>query len=416
MWIIFRLLIGVAILVIVEFYFIKRVNLALKHLFPNINAGTLSVLKKIFLIWINLYPSILILFFIYFAITGSYVTAPESRIIDYLFIYPFWIAFIVMIQCGLFFVLFDLLKFVSFYFLKKYKFGLTRLHSTLIFLTTGFFLFYIPIRIIYDYNAVSIRSIEYNAEDLPAELDNFKIAFISDLQADHYTDEDRLSNFINKVNSVNPDLVLIAGDMITSGPKYIQLSARQIGRIKADHGIYSCVGDHDNWAYRNDYQKSIDEITAALAENNVQMIDNDNKVIRINGVAIEITSVTNTYVKMAPRTILDSLSLNNESEFKVFLTHQPRPHLIEVAQKNNYNLFLAGHTHGGQISFVFPFVHLSPTMFETKYIRGDFWFDNPDNIGAGMLMVVTRGLGMSLAPIRYNSTPEVTLIVLRKKR
>jgi predicted MPP superfamily phosphohydrolase len=47
-------------------------------------------------------------------------------------------------------------------------------------------------------------------------------------------------------------------------------------------------------------------------------------------------------------------------------------------------------------------------MLETSYIRGDFWFNN-------MLMIVSRGLGMSLAPVRYNSTPEITLINLAKK-
>jgi predicted MPP superfamily phosphohydrolase len=313
-----------------------------------------------------------------------------------------------MIQCGLFFVALDLLKLISFLFFKKYKIVLVRLHSTLLFLIIGFFLLYIPIRIIYDYNAVSTRITEYKTENLPVELDYFRIAFISDLQADHYTDEGRLSNFVNTVNSLKPDLILIAGDMITTGPKYIEMSANEVGKLKANYGVYSCVGDHDNWAYRNDYQKSINEVTSALNKSNIQMIDNDNKVINVNGADIEITFITNTYVKIVPLIILDSLSVNNGSDFKIFLTHQPRPHLIEAAKKNNYNLFLAGHTHGGQISFVFPFVHISPTMFETKYIRGDFRFGS-------MLMVVTRGLGMSLAPIRYNSTPEATLIVLRNK-
>ena len=45
---------------------------------------------------------------------------------------------------------------------------------------------------------------------------------------------------------------------------------------------------------------------------------------------------------------------------------------------------------------------------ETPYVKGDFNFDN-------MLMIVNRGLGMSIAPLRYNSTPEITLITLRKK-
>ena len=88
---------------------------------------------------------------------------------------------------------------------------------------------------------------------------------------------------------------------------------------------------------------------------------------------------------------------------------------FKAARKNNFDLYLAGHTHGGQISFVFPFVQLTPTLFETTYIQGDFWFDDPDKVGTGMLMIVTRGLGMSIAPLRYNSTPEITLIVLSNK-
>jgi hypothetical protein len=113
-------------------------------------------------------------------------------------------------------------------------------------------------------------------------------------------------------------------------------------------------------------------------------------------------------VETIAENILDSLSSNNNGSFKIFLTHQPQEYLIESAHKNNFNLFLAGHTHGGQVTLVFPFIQLTPTMFETKYIRGDFWFD-------GMLMIINRGLGMSLAPLRYNSTPEITLITLKNK-
>jgi predicted MPP superfamily phosphohydrolase len=138
------------------------------------------------------------------------------------------------------------------------------------------------------------------------------------------------------------------------------------------------------------------------------MIDNDIKIIDVDGAEIAITFVTNTYVETIPEIILDSLSGNNNGSFKIFLTHQPQPFLIESAEKNDFDLFLAGHTHGGQITLVFPFIQLTPTMFETKYIRGDFWFGN-------MLMIINRGLGMSLAPIRYNSTPEITLIVLQNE-
>ena len=139
------------------------------------------------------------------------------------------------------------------------------------------------------------------------------------------------------------------------------------------------------------------------------MIDNSKKDIKVSDSDLCITFITNTYVETIDKKVLDSLTNNNAScDVKIFLTHQPRSYLIDKAVEKDYDLFLAGHTHGGQITLLFPFVYITPTMFETKYIRGNFWFDN-------MLLVVTRGLGMSLAPIRYNSTPEVTLITLKKK-
>ena len=408
MWIIIRLLLGIAILVIVEFYFIKHVNLAIKLFFPTFYEKKFHLVRKIFFIWMNLYPLVLIFIFTYFAITGSYLSAPENRIIDYLIIYPFWTFFVLIIQCCLFFIPLDLIKIFSHLFIKRTRTHLLKIRSALIFLIIVFFILYIPIRVIYDYNEVSIREIKYEKQELPASLDGFRIAFISDIQADHFTDEGRLSNYLNKVNSLNPDLILIAGDLITTGPDYIELSAREVGKLKAKYGVYSCIGDHDNWAYRNDYARSLSEVKSALNYHGVQMIDNQIKTIDVEGTELEISIITATYVEDVPKNILDSLTINNSGSFKIFLVHQPQPELIETAKKNGFDLFLAGHTHGGQITFVFPFIQLTPTMFETSYIRGDFWFDE-------MLMIINRGLGMSLAPLRYNSTPEITLINLVNK-
>ena len=169
------------------------------------------------------------------------------------------------------------------------------------------------------------------------------------------------------------------------------------------------MGDHDNWAYRNNTDKSLRDIKSALEKNNIEMIDNGKKIITIDGSKIEITFVTNNYVHQINRKLLDTLSvISDNPNLKIFLTHQPREFLIDEAKEKNYDLFLAGHTHGGQLTFLFPFYNLSPTLFETKYVRGDFRFGN-------MLAVVTRGLGMSLVPLRLNSTPEVTVIVLQSK-
>jgi predicted MPP superfamily phosphohydrolase len=271
------------------------------------------------------------------------------------------------------------------------------------------FIVYIPIRVIYDFNTVSLRVVEFKKKNLPDELKGFKIAFISDIQADRYTSGRRLERFISKVNSTNPDLVLIARDMITSTPDYINTSAEYVGMLKSKYGIYSCIGDHDNWAYWRENGRSVREITEALKKKNVEMIDNGRRVIHVNNSELNITFVTNTYVERISDKTLDSLTrLDKHYDLNILLTHQPRNKFIDAAIKNKYDLLLNGHTHGGQVTFFFPFYNLSATLIETKYVRGDFYFGN-------MLMIVTRGLGMSLLPLRYNSTPEVTLIILNQK-
>jgi predicted MPP superfamily phosphohydrolase len=271
---------------------------------------------------------------------------------------------------------------------------------------TLFFAVYVPARIIYDYNVVDIRSVNYSKKNLPKELDGFKIAFISDIQADRYTDQKRLTRYIDKINESNPELVLIAGDVITSTPDYIKTAAEYIGKIKSNYGVYSCVGDHDNWAYRQDYIRSLREIKKSLNDYNIEMPDNELRFIDID--SSRITFVTNTYVSDVSETTLKILSGSNKADFKIFLTHQPQEFLINSAATNDYDLFLAGHTHGGQITLLFPFIQLTPTLFETQYIKGDFYFKD-------MLAVVCGGLGMSLAPVRYNSTPEIVIITLRRK-
>ncbi len=409
MWIILRLLIGISLLLAVELYFIKKTNLSVRNLFPKFYQNKYPLIRRIFLIWLNLYPVVLIIIFIYFSISGEYVSSPDNKIIDYLLIYPFWIFFILITQVGLYFLIIDFLKLLLLPYYRKHRDNLLRFQSIVVLVIVGFFMFYIPVRVIYDYNAVSVRTVEYQKQNLPETLNNFKIVFISDIQADHYTDDGRLSNFISMINELEPDLVLIAGDLITTGPKYIGLSAKEVGKIKAEYGVYSCVGDHDNWAYRNDYKKSITEIRNSLMHNNVEMIDNGKRMINVDGAEIGITFVTNTYAGKVRDEMLDSLSSNCTGDLKIFLTHQPRPYLIEAAQKNHFDLYLCGHTHGGQLSLVFPFIQLTPTMIETNYIQGDFWIGD-------MLMIVTRGLGMSLAPIRYNSTPEITLITLQNNK
>lgn len=402
-----RIVIIFLIIFIIEFYFFKKLLSSAKIVFPGISSKRVSTTKWITLIIIHIYPFVLLLSYLHSTINNlPGVTLPENLFFDYAVVYPFWTAILIIVQSILFFFLIDILKLLLFPVYKSNRGKIKAFTAKLVLVISAFFIFYVPLRIIYDYNSVSIRIKEYKVKSLPKDLENFKITFIADVQADRYTDPKRLYRFISKVNATHPDLVLIAGDVITSTPDYIRTAAEYLGKIKSVYGIYSCVGDHDNWAYREDTKRSVREITEALDKNNVEMINNATKIIKAGNAEIGITFVTNTYVETISGGEIEKLT-NGKSNFdlKIFLVHQPRQRLVDQALKHKYDLFLAGHTHGGQITFLFPFFNLSPTLFETKYVRGDFQFGK-------MLMIVTRGLGMSLVPLRYNSTPEVTVIVL----
>lgn len=408
MWIIVRVLIGVVVLILLEYYFTRKVNRVFKTLFAGFPIKNKKLIICAFLLLLNLYPAILIFNAVYAAVTKQSVSFPENIFADYLLLYPFWTLIILILQVSVLFIFVDFPLTVAGWINKNISEKLNRVKVKIFLLLVVCFVIYVPARIIYDYNTVDVRTVEYKKNNLPKELNGFKIAFISDVQADRYTDEKRLNRYVEKINEQNPDLVLIAGDVITSTPNYIETAARYIGKIKSKYGTFSCVGDHDNWAYRKDYVRSLREVETALNNYNVEMLDNELRYLEINSTRIGITFITNTYVSDISETTLKNLSSSNKADFKIFLTHQPREFLINSAAKNNYDLFLAGHTHGGQITFLFPFIQLTPTLVETKHIKGDFYFNN-------MLAVVCGGLGMSLAPVRYNSTPEIVIITLKEK-
>jgi predicted MPP superfamily phosphohydrolase len=412
-----RIFIAFLIIFVIEFYFAWKVSGAIKILFPDYPRHKIKTFRRIIFLFLNIYPLFLLGSWIYSALTDqSRVSVPQGFIFDYLMVYPFWIGIFIILQSILFILPLDILKLLFFPFYKKYKKSIVPFLSKVILVMVVILVVYVPARIIYDYNSVSIRITEYKKSGLPDDLNNFKITFIADIQADRYTDNKRLERYISKVNSTNPDLVLIAGDVITSTPDYIETAANYIGKIKSKYGVYSCVGDHDNWAWREDTRKSINVITNTLEKYNVKMINNNKEVIKVNNSEIGITFITNTYVERISEGMLDSLTNGKTNyDLKIFLTHQPRNYLVDKAIEYKYDLLLAGHTHGGQITFLFPFINLSPTLFETRFVRGDFRFNDPDDAGADMLMVVNRGLGMSLIPMRYNSTPEITVIVLGKE-
>ena len=408
-WIV-KLILFVMLMLLSELYFFKRIYNSIRIMSPNSRFLRFKGLRWLLLSIINFVPVFFLISWIIEIITGFEIDLPsKNSFYDFFFYYPFWIAIITILQTVVIILPLDIIRLLLIPIKSINKQNMKELNAKIVLIITIILLIYVPARILFDATQVSVRETSYISPNLKKGLNNLRIGLISDIQADWYNSNERIENYINKLNNSNPDIVFIPGDMITNDKESIPIAAAMVGKIKAKYGVYACVGDHDNWAYGRNINKSRSEVIKQLSIHGVEMLDNTNRIVQIDSNRLGMTFITDTYSERIDYYSLDSLTSDFEDvDLKIFITHQPNGRMKEMAVKKNYDLMLSGHTHGGQITLLFPFINLTPTLIETNYVKGDFWFDK-------LLMVVNGGLGMSLAPIRYNSTPEVTLIVLKGK-
>jgi predicted MPP superfamily phosphohydrolase len=173
-----------------------------------------------------------------------------------------------------------------------------------------------------------------------------------------------------------------------------------MGKLHSRYGTYACLGDHDYFA-------NAGLVIDRLRAQGVVVLENQTATVPVDNGSIVITGVTNVYRNNLSDSVVDKLARERpEGTISILLTHQPSTWLVELAAERDYDLLVAGHTHGGQIVFPLPGFLLTGSSFETKYVTG--FYDVKS-----MMVSINNGLGLTLAPIRYLAPAEVTLIVLR---
>ncbi len=326
-----------------------------------------------------------------------------NLLLDALITYPYWIGVIMAFQAAMLFIVSDAIRLLLFPLYRKHKEKWLKWNAWIVIAILSAGTLYTAIRIYTDTFTVSTRETELPVASLPAELDGFRIVQIADLQADGRTNGSKLDRFIDEVNRLDADLILFGGDLVTSGLDHIETGAAAMGRMKAKRGIYACLGDHD---YFSDSRL----VTASLEKNGVTVLNNVATLVPVDSAFISLTGLTNVYRTRPSEVALRTVEQQRpRGPINILLTHQPSFEIVKHAVENDYDLVTAGHTHGGQIVLPFPFFLLTPSSFETDYVSGFY------RVGQ-MMVSVTNGLGLTLAPVRYRAAAEVTLIVLRKSK
>ncbi|HET9533704.1 MAG TPA: metallophosphoesterase [Blastocatellia bacterium] len=363
----------------------------------RIKVGAIAVI-----IWVILYP-LLILGSYYLRLPGlSRALQGSNMLLDLLITYPFWLGVILAVQLAILFLLLDITKLVLYPVFRKHRERWNRIQAWVVVILVCAGAVYVAARVYNDTFTVRTREAELRVASLPPELEGFRIVQIADLQADGRTGNGKLQPFIDRVNALNPDLILFGGDLVTSGIDYIDAGAEAIGEMQARHGIYACLGDHDFFSNQQRVKES-------LERNGVTVLANVAAIVPVGSSLISIVGVTNVYRAPANDYTLDAIEKQRVSgPVNIFLTHQPSISMVDYAAKRGFELFVAGHTHGGQIVFPLPGFLLTGSSFETDYVSGFY------RVGS-MLVSVNNGLGLTLAPVRYHAPAEVTLIVLRRE-
>ena len=124
MGLVIRIILFIALLFLIEFYFTKKTTKTLRTVYPDFSEKKLKLIKTVALSFFNLYPLFVVIVWAYQAIARpDNFLFPQSKIIDYLLIYPFWFFIILVVQCLLLFLLIDILKLLLYPLYKKYKHG-----------------------------------------------------------------------------------------------------------------------------------------------------------------------------------------------------------------------------------------------------------------------------------------------------
>jgi predicted MPP superfamily phosphohydrolase len=362
--------------------------------------GSIRLVAIAVLVWVALYPLTLLVSarFGFGQVAQSFQKASLAR--DAFITYPFWVGLIFAIQISMPLLISDIVRLVLYPLYSKHRAGWLNVQSITVIALLAVGLVYVIARIYNDTFRLRTRETEVRIANLPKELDGFRIVQIADMQADGRTNGKLLDAYVDRINGLQPDIILFGGDMVTDGTDYIETGAQTLSKLEARYGVYACLGDHDFFADR-------DMVARSQVANGITLLDNSAKVIQVGPASLWLAGITNVYrARPAPRSLAAVEQQRPPDAPSILLTHQPSEWLVDYAAEHHYDLLTAGHTHGGQIVFPLPGFLLTGSSFETHYVTGFY------HVGAA-LVSINNGLGLTLAAVRYHAPAEVTLLVLR---
>lgn len=244
------------------------------------------------------------------------------------------------------------------------------------------------------YQKPKTPTIEVAIKNLPKHLDGFRIVQLSDIHLGLIVEEKRLERMVEVANSLEPDIVVITGDLMDAEALNARCIIEPLKKLRTKYGTFAITGNHEFYA-------GVDEIVKRATEAGVKFLRNEGIKLLDGLVIYGIDDPDRRTAGLKPVRFEDIIKKDKKADVSILLYH--RPEMIKKAAELEIDLMLCGHTHGGQL---FPFSLLTSLAYMQD--SGHFKYDDTH-------IYVTNGAGTWGPPIRFLIPPEIPLIILRQK-
>ncbi len=236
-----------------------------------------------------------------------------------------------------------------------------------------------------------VKEITVQIPGLPDAWKGKRIVQLSDIHLGEVYRADFLRGIVEQINTLNPEFVVITGDLFDGMNDHLDTLAAPLADIHADKGTFFVTGNHETYI-------GVDTVREALGVLPVRMLENE--VVDIDGLALIGLSYPERGMSFDPSRILDKIRATFIGKPNILLFHAPTH--VNAFKEVGIHLQLSGHTHLGQL---FPFFLITKSIYHGHdyglYQDGDY------------TLYTTNGVGTWGPPMRVGNTPEIVVITLQ---
>jgi predicted MPP superfamily phosphohydrolase len=237
---------------------------------------------------------------------------------------------------------------------------------------------------------------------LSPDLEGLRVVQISDLHIGNHLDGPRLSRMVERTNALDPDVLVLTGDLFDFDPEPVEDGVRRLAALRARHGVYAVLGNHDHYV-------GADRIADAIARlaPNIRLLRDEIAALPV-GAPLYLAGADDPGRDWSARRLtLDGLAdlagARHDDGPTLLLVH--RPEAFPQAAELGFPLVISGHTHGGQLALPVARGQYNLASLVTRFTRGLYRLN-------GSTLYVNRGLGVGGPALRIHCPREIATLEL----